>query len=59
MFIHTLPYKKKPTMSTNDNVGFLYLIKTTIMPLPKLQAQKQSSPNILMFYLHIGIQNYA
>ncbi len=46
-------------MSTNDNVGFLYLIKTTIMPLPKLQAQKQSSPNILMFYLHIGIQNYA
>ena len=25
-------------MSTNDNVGFLYLVKTTIMSLPKLQA---------------------
>ena len=38
VYVHTLPYKKKPTMSTNDNVGFLYLVKTTIMSLPKLQA---------------------
>ena len=38
MFVHTLPYKKKPTMSTNDNVGFLYLVKTTIMSLHILQA---------------------
>ena len=38
MFVHTLPDKKKPTMSTNDNVGCLYLVKTTIMSLPKLQA---------------------
>ena len=36
MFVHTLPYKKKPTMSTNDNVGFLYLKTATIMFLPKL-----------------------
>ncbi len=34
----TRPDKKKPTMSTNDNVGFLYPLKTTIMFLPKLQA---------------------
>ena len=38
MFVHIFPYKKKPTMSTNDNVGFLYLVRITIMSLPKLQA---------------------
>lgn len=36
VYVLSHPYKKKPTLSTNDNVGFLYLKTATIMFLPEL-----------------------